>query len=235
MADRQDIHAAEAPQDQPTMELLEGAEAAPAARSSLAARVVRGSLYGVLLLSGSALLAISAVPELANYVSFIPDDRASGTCHLSAGSAGTCATLDVAALKNIEGTPCCASAAVALEGSGCAKSQSQCEAFAAVAAEAGGCCLKAVAAETAACCAKGVSTESVSTETAASCAKSAAVATAACCEKGGAGCEKCYKGECPDAVATASAETSEEQPLDEASDTEASDTEASDTVDESLE
>jgi hypothetical protein len=197
MADQQDIRAAETSQDQPTMELLEGAEAAPA-RSSLSARVVRGSLYGVLLLSATALLAISAVPELANYVSFIPDDRAQGTCHLSAGAAGTCATLDVAALKNIEGTPCCASAAVALEESGCAHSKQQSAAVAAVSAEAAGCCLKGVAVETAAGCAKNVS-----------------AATAACCEKGGAGCDK---SDCPHALATASAVASEEQPLDEASD-----------------
>ena len=216
MADQQDIHAAEVPQDQPTMELLEGAEAAPAGRSSLAARAVRGSLYGVLLLSATALLAISAVPELANYVSFIPDDRAQGTCHLSAGSAGTCATLDVAALKNIEGTPCCASSAVALKESGCAQSKQQCAAVATVSAETAACCAKSVAAETAACSAKGVSTESVSTETAACCAKNASAATAACCEKDCAGCDK---SDCPHALAAASADASEEQPLDETSNT----------------
>lgn len=226
MADQQDIHAAETPQDQPTMELLEGAEAAPAGRSSLVGRVVRGSMYGVVLLSATALLAISAVPELASYVSFIPDDRAAGTCHLSAESAGTCASLDVAALKNIEGTPCCASAAVAVEEGCCAKSQSQCEAVAAVAAEAGGCCLKAVAAETVAGCTKSVSTEAaaccakeVAAKASACCTESVSTEAAACCEKGGAGCEKCEKGECPHAVAAASADASEKQPLDETSDT----------------
>lgn len=220
MADQQDIHADETPQDQPTMELLEGAEAAPAGRSSLAARVVRGSLYGVVLLSATALLAISAVPELANYVSFIPDDRAQGTCHLSAGSAGSCATLDVAKLENIKGTPCCASSAVALEESGCAKSKQQCEAVATVSTETAACCLKSVSAETAACCTKSVSAESVSAETAACCAKEVSTVAAAGCEKSGAGCDK---SECPQALAAASADASddasEEQPLDEARDT----------------
>ncbi len=49
--------------------------AAKAKSPSVVAKVVRASLYGVMLLAVTALAAVSAVPELSNYVPFIPDAK----------------------------------------------------------------------------------------------------------------------------------------------------------------
>ena len=149
MTHQDDPHAADTSQDQPTMELLDGAEASPPVVRSRFSRVARGALYGVLMLSATTLLAISAVPELASYVPFIPDDRAQDSCALSSGH---CTTLDVAALKNTKGSPCCPlESAVAFEEEegGCSKSCDHSESLASVSADAPSCCEKEVASS---CC-----------------------------------------------------------------------------------
>ncbi|MEZ6050051.1 MAG: hypothetical protein R3C02_01480 [Planctomycetaceae bacterium] len=116
MTHKDDLHAAEMPEEQPSMELLDGAEPGNPPRRSLLGRVFRGTLYGVMLLSASALLAISAVPELANYATVIPDVKTKSHC--SAKSA--CTALNVATFEN---TPCClnSEASLASEG-GCSRS-----------------------------------------------------------------------------------------------------------------
>ncbi len=76
MTHQDDLHTAGMSEDQPVMELLDGAvQGTPLQRSSMG-RLLRGSLYGVLLLFASVLLAISAVPELASYVTFFSDTKA---------------------------------------------------------------------------------------------------------------------------------------------------------------
>lgn len=139
MAHQDDLHSAGEASDRPSMELLEGAQATPPVCCSLVSRVVRGTLYGIVLLMGTSLLAISAVPELSSYLSFLPGDKPQGTCHLSAGN---CSTLDFASLKNVEGSPCCPlSAAMARSEGGCS---SRCAdaALASVSAGESACCQK---------------------------------------------------------------------------------------------
>ncbi len=146
MTHQDDLHLADIPQDQPTMELLDGAEAeAPRACCSLGHRIVRGGLYGLLVLSGTALLAISAVPELTNYVpefksfaSFIPGSGQQGSCTLSSGH---CTALDAAALGSAGGSPCCPSeAAVAFGEGGCSRGCDHSDTLASVSADAPSCC-----------------------------------------------------------------------------------------------
>lgn len=137
MTHQDDLHSAETASEQPTMELLDGAEAAAPASSSLAAKLARGSLYGVLLLSASALLAVSAVPELANYATFIPDDRPETACHLSSGG---CATLDLASLQSVKGSPCCPLSRAMVSKSGCSRSCESSETLAAVSTDGPSCC-----------------------------------------------------------------------------------------------
>ncbi|MGD9855994.1 MAG: hypothetical protein AB7U20_13700 [Planctomycetaceae bacterium] len=140
MAYQDELNSAGAAPDQPTMELLDGAQAAPPVCCSLVSRIVRGTLYGVLLLTATSLLAISSVPELTNYLSFLPGDKTQGTCHLSSGS---CATLDFAAMKNLEGSPCCPlSAAMARSAGGCSQSCADDAALASVSIDSPGCCQK---------------------------------------------------------------------------------------------
>lgn len=134
MTHQDDLHSADAA-DQPTMELLDGAEAPTPVKPSFAGRLVKGSLYGILLLSATTLLAISAVPELALLV---PENRPEGTCHLSSGS--SCTALDVASLKGISGSPCCPlESALAKHSSGCCQDS---PAVASVATESAECCEK---------------------------------------------------------------------------------------------
>ena len=107
MTHQDDLHPAGTPEEQPAMELLEGADQAAPVKSSTLSRLVRGGLYSVLLLSASALLAISAVPELSNYVSFIPDAKDKYSCPLKLKACGSfCTAKQVAALDDFEGTPC---------------------------------------------------------------------------------------------------------------------------------
>ncbi len=180
MTHQDDLHLADTPQDEPTMELLEGAEAeAPRACCSLGHRIARVGLYGLLVLSGTALLAISAVPELTNYVpefdnyaSFISGSGQQGNCPLSSGH---CTALDVAALSSAGGSPCCPSeAAMAFNEGGCSKSCDQSSALASVSADVPSCCQKE--------------------------------ASSACCKD---------EASCPLAASEKSAETPDEQPLDE--------------------
>ncbi len=98
-----DLQSQGMPEEQPAMELLDGAEQAIAPRRPVLGRLVRGGLYGVLLLSASALLAISAVPELANYATFIPDTKAGSQC---GSHASACTALNVAKLEQYQGSPC---------------------------------------------------------------------------------------------------------------------------------
>lgn len=104
-----DMNAAE-----PAMELLGGdATAASTAGPSLIMRLVRGTLFGLVLLTASALLAVSAVPELGRYVAF--GSEGSGASCAFSGSA--CTTLD-----NVNfDSPCCATKGMAAsaEASGC--------------------------------------------------------------------------------------------------------------------
>lgn len=122
---------------EPGMELLGGdATAASTAGPSLMMKVVRGALFSVVLLTASALLAVSAVPELGRYVAFgSAGDGAS--CPLS-GSA--CTTLDKVSFDS----PCCATKAAAAnsEGDGCCPSSAAActEAVAAKDEAAGGSC-----------------------------------------------------------------------------------------------
>ena len=106
MTHQDDLQSA-TPDEQPAMELLDGAlESAPVKRSMFV-RLVRGGLYGVLLLSASALLAISAVPELSNYVSFIPEAESNYACPFKAkAGGGSCTAHQVASLEDYKGTPC---------------------------------------------------------------------------------------------------------------------------------
>ena len=65
--------AAQTPSDSdaahPPMELLEGdAVSVPPASPSWILKLVRGAVYGILLVAATGLLAVSAVPELASYV-----------------------------------------------------------------------------------------------------------------------------------------------------------------------
>jgi hypothetical protein len=122
---------------EPTMELLGGdATAASAAGPSLVMKLVRGTLFGVVLLTTSALLAVSAVPELGRYLTF-GSAGDSASCALSASA---CTTLD----KVNFDSPCCATQAVAAsaEGSACCPlSAGACtEAVAAGDEAAGSCC-----------------------------------------------------------------------------------------------
>jgi len=131
MTHQDDLQPAGMPEDQPTMELLEGAEqAAP----SLMRRLVRGSLYGVLLLSATTLLAISAVPELANYATFIPDTKVDYQC--SSQSSGCCGMK----LAAYEDTPCSSHAEAVASAGGCSSSCEEAEMLAKVAAGLKSCC-----------------------------------------------------------------------------------------------
>jgi len=145
---------------EPAMELLGGdATAASTAGPSLMMKLVRGTLFGVVLLGATALLAVSAVPELGRYLTFGSSGDGS-SCALS-GSA--CTTLD----KVNFDSPCCATKAVATsaEGSGCCPlSSAACtDAVAATGESAGGACcatlsrasLLKASAEKSACCASG--------------------------------------------------------------------------------
>ncbi len=68
MSDQGDIQSAEAHAG--------GTEApAEATSSSVVAKIVRISLYGMMLLAATTLVAVSAVPELSNYVPLIPDAK----------------------------------------------------------------------------------------------------------------------------------------------------------------
>ncbi len=135
MTHQDDLQPAGTPEDQPTMELLEGAESAAPSQRSIPGRLLRGSLYGVLLLSASALLAISAVPELANYATFIPDTKAGYQCSSQSGS---CSAMNVAALQ---GSPCCPNSEAAVaSASGCSSSCDKSELLASVAAGLKSCC-----------------------------------------------------------------------------------------------
>lgn len=85
---------------EPAMELLDGdATAASPAGPSWMMKLARGTLYGVVLLGATALLAVSAVPELANYASFVPD-RKGESCAASLGSA--CTTIDQVSFESAE-------------------------------------------------------------------------------------------------------------------------------------
>ncbi len=83
--------------DEPAMELMGGdATDATPATSSLLSRVVRGTVYGTMILAGTALLAVSAVPDLARYAAFIPDGtKSTSTCSASRGG---CSALNAADL-----------------------------------------------------------------------------------------------------------------------------------------
>ena len=92
-------------QPAPTMELLEGdATQAPAAGSSRLIKIARGAMYGMLLLAATALLAVSAVPELARYASFVPEQDG-GACHAATAGGIHCTTLDQVSVDS----PCCVS------------------------------------------------------------------------------------------------------------------------------
>lgn len=105
MTHQDDLHPAGTPDEQPAMELLDGAEVTARTRNSTFSRIVRGGLYGTLLLSASALLAISAVPELSNYVYQGTLDNS--TCPFSAKAKGSsCTAHQVASLEDYKGTPC---------------------------------------------------------------------------------------------------------------------------------
>lgn len=102
---------------EPAMELLDGdATAAPAAGPSLLTKIARGTMYGTVLLAATALLAVSAVPELANYATFVPEKERGGCGAM--GSSGHCTTLDTVNFDS----PCCAAKAAmasATEAGGC--------------------------------------------------------------------------------------------------------------------
>ncbi len=119
MTHQDDVQPTGAPEGQPTMELLDGAEQAPPAQRPVLGRLVRGGLYSVLLLSASALLAISAVPELANYATFIPDTAGSSSC---TSRTAACTALNVARLEGYEGSPCSVAAAQKMLAGGCSRS-----------------------------------------------------------------------------------------------------------------
>ncbi|MBX3437818.1 MAG: hypothetical protein KF861_10030 [Planctomycetaceae bacterium] len=139
MTHQEDQHSADTVPDQPTMELLDGAQAPTPTCCSMTGRIARGMLYGVLLLSGTSLLAISAVPELTNYLSFLPGGQEKGTCHLSSGS---CTALDVAALPSFEGSPCCPLSAAMVRSEGCSSSCQDAAAVAGVSGDSPACCQK---------------------------------------------------------------------------------------------
>ncbi len=82
--------------EQPAMELIGGdaTDAAPAGGSPLS-HLVRGTIYGTVILGATALLAVIAVPELARYASFLPGSSNGASCSMSGSS---CTALDVAAL-----------------------------------------------------------------------------------------------------------------------------------------
>lgn len=103
------------------MEIVDG-DAIPASASgpSLIGRLARGAMYGVVLIAATALLAVSAVPELANYATFVPEKDGSA-CHAS--RIGSCTTIDQVSFD-----------------------ESSCASTTAVAAEAAGCCSKSVSA-----------------------------------------------------------------------------------------
>ena len=106
MTHQDDLHPV-TPDEQPAMELLDGTQESAPVKRPMFVRLVRGGLYGVLLLSASALLAISAVPELSNYVTFIPDTNANHTCPFKAkAGGGSCTAHQVASLEDYKGTPC---------------------------------------------------------------------------------------------------------------------------------
>jgi hypothetical protein len=98
---------------EPAMELLGGdAAAAETVRPSLMLKVLRGAVFGMVLLTASALLAVSAVPELGRYVTFGSAGE-SASCPLSSSA---CTTLDKVSFDS----PCCATKdAASAEGSGC--------------------------------------------------------------------------------------------------------------------
>lgn len=135
MTHQEDLYAAEMPEEQPSMELLDGAEPGNPTRRSMFGQILRGTLYGLILLSASALLAISAVPDLANYATFIPDTKTQSHC----GSyRSACTALNVASLKD---TPCCLESEknVASAG-GCTSSCQKAEMLASIAAGLKSCC-----------------------------------------------------------------------------------------------
>lgn len=97
-------------QPAPAMELLDGdATQAPAAGSSRLVKVARGAMYGTVMLAAVALLAVNAVPELANYASFVPEKDRGGACHAAMAGGSHCTTLDNVSFDS----PCCASKAMA--------------------------------------------------------------------------------------------------------------------------
>ena len=73
MSHQDDVQSVETPADQHAQEILGEAVGSQTRRPSVVARIARASLYGVLLLAATALVAVSAVPELAFSVTFIPD------------------------------------------------------------------------------------------------------------------------------------------------------------------
>lgn len=122
---------------EPAMELLGGdATAASTAGPSLLMKVARGTLFGVVLLGATALLAVSAVPELGRYLAF--GGEGSGASCAARGAA--CTTLDKVKFDS----PCCATQSVAAtEGaSGCCLDAAASEASGLLAADevAGSCC-----------------------------------------------------------------------------------------------
>jgi hypothetical protein len=122
---------------EPTMELLGGdATAARTAGPSLFLKLARGTLFGVVLLTASALLAVSAVPQLGRYLTLGGD--ASGASCAAGGAA--CTTLD----KVNFDAPCCATQSVAAstEASGCCLDATAVDADGLLASEgaAGSCC-----------------------------------------------------------------------------------------------
>lgn len=168
------------PQDpatsEPAMELLDGEASATTAHGpSWFFKLARGTAYGVVILGATALLAVSAVPELARYATFLPEQGAS--CNAATG--GSCTTLDKVSFDS----PCCSNAAMAVatveESSSCCpfSSADNAEAVLASAEGVSSCCTKA--------------SESVV-------ALTSADAPAACCLSGAS----CSAGDgCPQAVA----------------------------------
>ncbi|MEW4528258.1 hypothetical protein [Maioricimonas sp. JC845] len=79
---------------------------------------IRTVLYGGLIVAGGALMAVSAKPELASYVSFAAEKEAP-TCSLSAG--GSCCSQASQAVAAADSACCLKSAevSVAAEGSCC--------------------------------------------------------------------------------------------------------------------
>ncbi|QDU36750.1 hypothetical protein Mal4_10480 [Maioricimonas rarisocia] len=71
---------------------------------------VRTILYGGLVVAGGALMAVSAKPELASYVPFVPEkEKAAPTCALSKGPSCCAHAAEETAVAAASEGSCCAS------------------------------------------------------------------------------------------------------------------------------